>query len=90
MHGQFIIGSPLSFDVNPMEHGTKIKSDIVSAWKPLCTEHEYQALPRFFIDEKLAIVPKNWKLNSREKKFTWTVLILQMKNPSYCDMTPLG
>ena len=76
MHGQFIIGSPLSFDVNPMEHGTKIKSDIVSAWKPLCTEHEYQALPRFFIDEKLAIVPKNWKLNSHEKKFTWTVLIL--------------
>ena len=41
MHGQFIIGFPLSFDVNLIEHATKIKSDILSTWKPLCTEHEY-------------------------------------------------
>ena len=37
--------------LNPIEHKTKIKSNIVSIEKPLYTEHEYQALPRFFINE---------------------------------------
>ena len=34
MHGQFIVGSPLSFHLNPMEHTTKIKSNIVSIKNP--------------------------------------------------------
>ena len=59
MHGQFIVGSPLSFHLNPIEHATKIKSNIVSVENSLYTEHKYQALPRCFINEKLAIVPKN-------------------------------
>ena len=59
MHGQFIVGFLLYYHLNPMEHTTKIKSNIVSIENLLCKEHEYQALPRFFIDEKLAIVPKN-------------------------------
>ena len=50
MHEQFIVGSPLSFHLNPIEHTTKTKSNIVSIEKPLYTEHEYQALPRFLID----------------------------------------
>ena len=66
-YGRFIVGSPLSFHLNSIENTTKIKSNIVSTENPLYTEHEYQALPRFFIDEKLAIVPKNWQLNSSEK-----------------------
>ena len=70
MHGQLIVGSLLSFDLNPIEHTSKIKSNIVSLEKPLCTEHEYQALSRFFIDEKLAIVPKNGQLNSSGKKLS--------------------
>ena len=48
MHGQLIVGFPLSFHLNPIEHTTKIKSNIVSLEKRLCTEHEYQALSRFF------------------------------------------
>ena len=59
IHGQFIVGFPLSFQLNPIEHTTKVKSNIVSIENPLLTEHEYQALPGFFLDEKLAIVPKN-------------------------------
>ena len=69
MHGQFIVGSPLLFRLNPIEHTTKIKFNRVSIENPLYTEHEYQALPKFFIDEKLAIVPKNWQLNSSEKNY---------------------
>ena len=58
MHRQFIVGSPLSFHFNPIEHITKIKSNIVSIENPLYTEHEYQTLPRFIIYEKLVVVPK--------------------------------
>ena len=61
MHGPFIVGSLLSFCFNPIEHATKIKSNMVSTEKPLYTEHEYQALSWVFIDEKLPIVPKNWQ-----------------------------
>ena len=57
MHGLFIVGSPLSFRLNPTEHTTKIKSNIVSIEKTLYTEHGYQVLPRFVIYQKLAIVP---------------------------------
>ena len=35
MHGQFILGSPLSFHRNSIEHTTKVKSNIVSIEKPL-------------------------------------------------------
>ena len=59
MHGQFIVGSALSFHLNPIELITKIKSNTVSFENPLYIEHKYQALPGFFIDEKLPIVPKN-------------------------------
>ena len=41
MHGQFIVGSPLLFHLNPIEHTTKIKSNIIPTEKPLYTEHEY-------------------------------------------------
>ena len=51
-----------------MEHTTKINSNIVSIENLLYTEHEYQILPRFFIDEKLAIFRKSWQLNSSQKK----------------------
>ena len=37
MHGQFIVGSPLSFHGNSIEHTTKIKSNIVSIEKLLYT-----------------------------------------------------
>ena len=37
-HGQFIVGSPLSFHLNPIEHTTKIKSNIVSIEYP-CTQN---------------------------------------------------
>ena len=50
---------PLSFHLNPIGHTTIIKSNIVSVEKLLTTKHEYKALPRFFIDENLAIVAKN-------------------------------
>ena len=40
----------------------------MSVENSLYTEHKYQALPRCFINEKLTIVPKNWQLNSSEKK----------------------
>ena len=46
-------------------------------------------MPRFFIDEKLAIVPKTWQLDLSEK-ITWIVIVLGMKNPSYWKKTPLG
>ena len=64
MHGRFIVGSPQSFHLNPIEHTTKAKSNVVSIENSLYTEHEYQVLPKFFIDEKLAIVLKNWQLTS--------------------------
>ena len=38
VHGQFIVGCPLSFYLNPMEHTTKIKSNIVSIKNP-CTQN---------------------------------------------------
>ena len=63
-----------------MEHTTKIKSNIVSIENLLCKEHEYQALPRFFIDEKLAIVPKNWQLNSSEKNYLESINIINEKS----------
>ena len=56
MHGQFMVSSPLSLHLNLLDHAT----NIVSVEKP-------QDLPRFFIDEKLAIVHKNFQLNSSEK-----------------------
>ena len=59
MHGQFIVGSSLSFHLNPIEHTTKAKSNVVSIENSLYIEHEYQVLPKFLIDEKLAIVLKN-------------------------------
>ena len=59
MHGRFIVGSPQSFHLNPIEHTTKAKSNVVSIENSL-----YQVLPKFFIDEKLAIVLKNWQLTS--------------------------
>ena len=63
-----------------MEHTTKIKSNIVSIENLLCKEHENQALPRFFIDEKLAIVPKNWQLNSSEKNYLESINIINEKS----------
>ena len=80
MHGQLIVGSPLSFYLNPIEHTTKIKSNIASLEKPLCTEHEDQALSRFFIDEKLAIVPKNGQLNSSRKNYLNSVNLMNEKS----------
>ena len=80
MHGQFIVGFPLSFHLNPIEHASKIKSNIVSIEKHLYTEHEYQALPKFFIDEKLAIIPKNWQLDSREKNYLDSINIINEKS----------
>ena len=68
MHGQFIVGFPLSFHRNPMEHSTNIKSNIVSIENPLYREYEYQAFSKMLIDKNLAIVPKNWQLNSSGKK----------------------
>ena len=68
MHGQFIAGFPLSFHRNPMEHSTKIKSNIVSIENPVYREYKYQAFSKMLIDRNLAIVPKNWQLNSSEKK----------------------
>ena len=47
-HEQFIVASPLSFHLNPIEHTTKIKSNLVSIENPLYTEREYQALPNIF------------------------------------------
>ena len=44
------------------------------------TEHEYQALPRFFIDEKLAIVPQNWQLNSSEKNYLDSINVINEKS----------
>ena len=41
MHKQFIEASPPSFHINPIEHTTKIKSNIGSIENPLYTEHEY-------------------------------------------------
>ena len=79
-YGRFIVGSPLSFHLNSIENTTKIKSNIVSIENPLYTEHEYQALPRFFIDEKLAIVPKNWQLNSSEKNHLDSINIINEKS----------
>ena len=75
-HGQFIVCSALSFHLNPIEHTTKIKSNMVSIEKPLYKEHEYQVLPRFFIDEKVAVVPKNWELNSGEKNYLDSINII--------------
>ena len=80
IHGQFIVGFPLSFQLNPIEHTTKVKSNIVSIENPLLTEHEYQALPGFFLDEKLAIVPKNWQLNSSEKNYLDSINIINEKS----------
>ena len=80
MHGQFIVGFPLSFHLNPIEHTSKIKSNIVPIEKHLYTEHEYQALPKFFMDEKLAIVPKNWQLDSREKNYLDSINIINEKS----------
>ena len=34
MYGRFIVDSPLSFYLNPIEHTTKTKSNIVSVEKP--------------------------------------------------------
>ena len=87
IYGQFIAGSPLSFHLNPIEHETKIKSNIVSIAKPLYTKHEYQALPRFFVDEKLAIVSKNWQLNLSEKNYLYSINIINEKSIS---LTLLG
>ena len=39
-----------------------------------------QALPRFFIDEKLAIVPKNWQINSSEKKYLDSINVINEKS----------
>ena len=75
MHGQFIVSSPLSFHLNPIEDTTKIKSNIVLIEKPLCTGHLYQALPRLFIDKKLVIVPKQNYLHSINMKNRKTYLI---------------
>ena len=80
MHGQFVVGSPLSFHLNPIEHATKIKSNIVSIEKALHTEHKYQAFPRFFIDEKLAIFPKNWQINSSEKNYLDSINMINEKS----------
>ena len=71
IHGQFIVAYyiiPLSFHRNPMEHSSKIKSNIVSIENPLYREYEYEAFSKMLIDKNLAIVPKNWQLNSSGKK----------------------
>ena len=47
---------------------------------PLYTEHKDQALPGFFIDEKLPIVPKNWQLNSNEKNYLDSINIINEKS----------
>ena len=36
-------------------------------------------MPRFFIDEKLAIVSKNWELNSSEKNYLDSINIINEK-----------
>ena len=80
MHRQFIVGFPLSFYLNPIEHKTKIKSNAVSIENYQYTEYVYQALPRFFIDEELAIVPKIWQLNSSEKNYLDSINIINEKS----------
>ena len=52
---------------------------MVSIEKPLHKEHEDQAVPRFFIDEKLAVVPKSWQLNSGEKNYLDNINVINEK-----------
>jgi len=44
-YGQFLIGSPLSFHLNPIEHTTKVKTNIVTIDNPCYSEHEFKELP---------------------------------------------
>ena len=80
MPRQFIAVFLLSFHLNPTEYTTKIISNAVSVENYLYTEYEYQALPRFFIDEKLAIVPKIWQHNSSEKIYLDSINIINEKS----------
>ena len=73
MHEQFIVGSTLSFHLNPIAHTTKVKFNTVS-------EYECQVLPRFFIDDKRAIDPKSWQLNSNEKNYLDSINVINEKS----------
>ena len=84
MDGHFLVGS---FNLNPIEHATKIKSNIISIEKPPYTEHEYQLLPRLFIDEKL--VRQNLKVNLSEKNYLDSNNIINKKS-IYWNKASLG
>ena len=71
---------PIILSYNPREHTTKIKSNIVSSENNLYTEHEYQTLQSFFVDEKLVVVTKNWQLNSSENNYLDSMDIIGEKS----------
>ena len=73
--GEFVIGSPLSFQLAPVEFNIKFVTNIKSIPYASHTTHEFSYLPLQFVLEEHEAYPRDWILNEEELNFLRTLLV---------------
>lgn len=77
--GQFVVGSPLSFHLNPVGFTTKVETNINKIKNPLYSEHDYTELPLLFIKDENELVPKDWVNTPTEQNYLNSIKISREK-----------
>ena len=74
-HGEFVIGSPLSFQLATVDFHIKFVANVPSNHQALFSNHEFTNLPLVFHSEEHEAHARDWILNEEEILFLKTLLI---------------
>ena len=74
-YGEFLIGSPLSYQLAPIESNTMFISNILASDRAAYTEHGFSPLPLLIHSSNHDAYPQNWDLTPEEYSFLQTIMI---------------